>query len=157
MTCNNKLPLIYIASDHAGFLAKQFLVEKLQSNGYQVKDFGPTNCDPVDYPDYAFLVANAVAKAKNGLGILVCGSGVGVCVAANKVKNVIAALVYSPKLAALARQHDHANVLCLSGRYVSNKKNWKIAQIFLTAAPEGGRHQRRVNKILQYCPKKSFR
>lgn len=144
-----KNKVVYIGSDHAGFLTKTYLVEKLKQANYQVMDLGTNSTDCVDYPDYAFAVAQSVVE-NHALGILICGSGVGVCVAANKVKGAIAALVYDPKLAPLAVQHDNANILCLSGRFVDNSTNWEISKLFLDSKFEGGRHTNRVEKIRKY-------
>ncbi|AAC71624.1 ribose 5-phosphate isomerase B [Mycoplasmoides genitalium] len=143
---------IFIASDHTGLTLKKIISEHLKTKQFNVVDLGPNYFDANDdYPDFAFLVADKVKKnSDKDLGILICGTGVGVCMAANKVKGVLAALVVSEKTAALARQHDNANVLCLSSRFVTDSENIKIVDDFLKANFEGGRHQRRIDKIIRY-------
>ncbi|AAB95895.1 ribose 5-phosphate isomerase B [Mycoplasmoides pneumoniae] len=142
---------IYIASDHTGLELKSLVIKHLEQQKLQVIDLGPTELDPLDdYPDYAFLLAQTMQANPNSLGILICGTGVGVCMAANKAKGILAALVVDSKTAALARQHDDANVLCLSSRFVVPEENIKIVDEFLQAQFEGGRHSKRVGKIIAY-------
>jgi len=140
--------IIYIASDHAGFNTKKVIIKHLE-NFYDIRDLGTNDQQSVDYPDYAFLVAQKVID-DNCRGILICGSGVGMCVAANKVKGVIAALVYQKELANLAVEHDDANILCLSGRYVSDEENLAIVDIFLKSNFAHGRHEQRISKIKNF-------
>lgn len=138
---------VAIASDHGGYEQKQQLVDFLVKQGYDVLECGPDNEDSVDYPDYAKLVAEAVAQGRAERGILVCGTGIGMSIAANKVDGVRAANVTSPEFAALAREHNNANVVTLSGRFVDLAVNQKIVDTFLTTSFAGGRHERRVEKI----------
>lgn len=139
---------IGIASDHAGFDEKQLLVGYLQEQGHEVVDFGPDNDDRVDYPDFAALVARAVANGEVQRGVLVCGTGIGMAVAANKVHGVRAANVTSPEFAQLAREHNDANIVTVSGRFVSDEVNRAIVQAFLDTEFAGGRHTGRVEKIM---------
>jgi len=138
---------IAIASDHAGFKLKNDLLVHLIELGFEIQDFGPDSADSVDYPDYAHPVAHSVVSGENTLGILICGSGNGVCITANKHKGIRAALAWEEELATLARQHNNANVICIPARFVSKAKAFKIADAFLNAAFEGGRHENRVSKI----------
>ena len=138
---------IAVGSDHAGFELKNDLLVHLLDNGYALTDMGPDSADSVDYPDYAHKVAASVADGENTLGILICGSGNGVCITANKHQGVRAALAWAPELASLARQHNNANVLCLPARFVSKETAFEIVDAYLNAQFEGGRHENRVNKI----------
>lgn len=140
-------PTLGIGADHAGYEYKQVLITYLEAQGYSVKDFGTDSPDSVDYPDYVHPLASEVETGKLDLGILICGSGNGVCMAANKHKNVRAALVWQVELAELARQHNNANVVCIPARFISMDLAKKITDAFLTTEFEGGRHQRRVDKI----------
>ncbi|MEQ9593782.1 MAG: ribose 5-phosphate isomerase B [Cyclobacteriaceae bacterium] len=136
-----------IGGDHAGFEMKEKLTAVLQSEGYEVKDFGTYSADSVDYPDFAHPVALAVEDKSYHLGILICGSANGVCMSANKHKGIRAAICWSEELAALARQHNDANVLCLPARFIDQPLAEKITDRFLHTDFEGGRHERRVRKI----------
>jgi len=136
-----------IGSDHAGFEYKTFLIKKLTKLGYDLKDVGTKSVESVDYPDYAHKVAGEVANSKVDLGILLCGSGNGVCITANKHQNIRAALCWTPELAALARKHNDANVLCLPARFISKTMAAKICIAFLENSFEAGRHLKRVQKI----------
>lgn len=138
---------IAIGSDHAGFDYKTFIIRLLIKNGHQIQDFGPVSSVSVDYPDYAHPVASALENKNADLGILICGSGNGVCITANKHKDIRAALCWTPELAALARQHNDANILCIPARFVSKQMTTKIVNTFLESTFEGGRHQSRVDKI----------
>ncbi|MCC6817446.1 MAG: ribose 5-phosphate isomerase B [Bacteroidia bacterium] len=138
---------IQIGSDHAGFELKAKVIEFLNSAGYHVKDFGCFNTDSMDYPDVAHPVAEAVEAEQGSLGILICGSGNGVCLTANKHQGIRAALCWLPELGALARQHNNANILCLPARFISESDALEIISAYLSAEFEGGRHQNRVNKI----------
>lgn len=139
---------IAIASDHAGFEQKSQLVPFLKGLGHEVDDLGPETGDRVDYPDYAVKVAHAVADGKADRGVLICGTGIGMAMAADKVAGVRAANVTSPEFADLARRHNDANVVALSGRFVALEENEKILKVFLAAEFEGGRHAQRVAKIM---------
>lgn len=139
---------IALASDHAGFkLKNDLIVYLLEQDLYELNDLGPDTSDSVDYPDFAHPVATAVESGEADLGILICGSGNGVCITANKHKGIRAALCWEEELGALARQHNNANILCLPARFVSKQKAFKIADAYLKAEFEGGRHETRVNKI----------
>lgn len=138
---------VAIGGDHAGFEYKASIVKKLESQGYVVKDFGPFSEASVDYPDYVHPLSNAIEKGEFDLGIVICGSGNGVAITANKHQGIRAALCWNEELAALARQHNNANVLAIPARFISYELAEKLAEIFLTTDFEGGRHQNRVNKI----------
>ena len=138
---------IAIGGDHAGFHYKEMLVNWLTSQGYEVQDFGPGSGDSVDYPDHVHPLAMAVVAGTAELGILICGSGNGVAITANKHPQVRAALCWLPEIAQLAREHNNANVLCIPARFVSEQAAVEMARLFLTTAFEGGRHATRVNKI----------
>lgn len=139
---------IYIGADHTGFDLKNDLKKHLTKKEYKVIDLGgksPT--DPDDYPDFANAVGTKVSKNKSSLGVLICGTGVGICIAANKINGIRAALVYDHKIADLAIRHDAANILCLGARVTKTDEAIKITDIFLDSKFEKGRHLRRVNKI----------
>lgn len=138
---------IAIGSDHAGFDQKERLRQHLMDDGHEVSDMGTFSDESVDYPDYALAVARAVAKGEAERGVLVCGTGIGMSIAANKIVGVRAANVTVPQIAALARQHNNANVITVSGRFVSLEDNEDIIDSFLAAEFEAGRHERRVEKI----------
>ena len=139
---------VSIASDHAGFDEKQLLIPYLREQGYEVADRGPDLADRVDYPDYAERVARDLKSGAADRGILICGTGIGMSLAANKCEGIRAANVTMPELAALSRQHNDANVICISGRFVSDEDNRAIVKAFLETEFEGGRHERRVEKIM---------
>ena len=138
---------ISIASDHAGFEQKQQLVDYLVQKGLDVIDRGPDCDDRVDYPDYAERVANDVVDGLADRGVLVCGTGIGMAIAANKVDGIRAANVITPEFAALAREHNDANVVSVSGRFVDLDTNQAILDAFLITEFGGGRHAGRVEKI----------
>lgn len=138
---------VAIGGDHAGFEYKSKLIAKLNTLGYDVKDFGPFSDHSVDYPDYVHPLSSAIEAGEYELGIVICGSGNGVAITANKHQGIRAALCWNEELAALARQHNDANVIALPARFVSYDLAEKLAEIFLTTDFEGGRHQNRVNKI----------
>lgn len=138
---------VCIASDHAGFDQKQALVGYLAAQGHDVADLGPADDGRVDYPDYAEKVARAVAGGQADFGVLVCGTGIGMAVAANKVDGIRAVNIVRPDFAALAREHNDANVITLSGRFVSLEENEAIVDAFLSTEFGGGRHAGRVAKI----------
>lgn len=139
---------ISIASDHAGFEQKQELAAYLTSCGHDVVDRGPASDDRVDYPDFAALVAHDVADGSAEYGVLVCGTGIGMAVAANKIHGIRAVNVINTQFAELAREHNNANVVTLSGRFVELDENKRILDTFLSAAFGGGRHAGRVEKIM---------
>jgi ribose 5-phosphate isomerase B len=141
------MPIIAIGSDHAGFEYKQSLKQWLEINNYTVTDYGTNSLDSVDYPDFAHPVANAVEKGEADSGLLLCGSANGVAITANKHQGIRAALCWTDEIAALARQHNNANILCIPARYVSIDEAERIMITFLRTPFEGGRHDRRVEKI----------
>lgn len=141
---------VVLGADHAGILTKRELVEFLQSKNHEVEDLGPYTEDSVDYPDFAFAVAERVADGEADRGILICGSGIGMSMAANKVKGVRAALCLTVESAALSRQHNDANVLTLAGRQCEIPELLRITDVFLTTDFDGGRHAGRVDKITAY-------
>ena len=138
---------IAIAADHAGYEEKEKLKATLDEMGVEYEDFGTTSTDSVDYPDYAKKVGEAVASGEVEQGLLVCGSGTGMAIAANKVPGVRAAVAWNEEIAALAREHNNANVLSLSARYIDPEENAKIVKAFFTTGFDEGRHKRRVDKI----------
>tara|TARA_B100000497_G_scaffold120972_1_gene150065 strand:+ start:449 stop:871 length:423 start_codon:yes stop_codon:yes gene_type:complete len=138
---------IIIGSDHAGFELKKGLIKYLQSIEIAVDDKGTYGMDSVNYPDYAHEVAKTVLEDKDNLGILICGSANGVCMTANKYKKIRAAIAWQPEIAALAKQHNNANILCLPARYISEINARTILRAYLDADFEGGRHQKRVELI----------
>jgi ribose 5-phosphate isomerase B len=138
---------IALGSDHAGFDYKQMLAHWLRDNGYEVRDFGTHSSASVDYPDFVHPLAEAITSGELERGILVCGSANGVCITANKHRGIRAAIAWEPELAALARQHNDANILCVPARFISEENTRAIVSQFLNTAFEGGRHQTRVDKI----------
>jgi ribose 5-phosphate isomerase B len=146
LTFDKSLPLA-IGCDHAGFEYKELLCKMLTATGWQVADKGTYSLDSTDYPDYAHPVAAMVEEGKATAGILVCGSGNGVCMTANKHQGIRAALCWNEELASLARQHNNANVICLPSRFVDYATAELMVDTFLKTAFEGGRHEKRVNKI----------
>ncbi len=140
---------IGIASDHAGFELKEKLSEYLENKGFELSDYGTNSEESCDYPDFAHPLANAVESGKAELGLIMCGSGNGINMSANKHQGIRSALAWIPEIASLARQHNDANVLALPARYISEEEAIEILEAFLSAEFEGGRHQRRVNKIAE--------
>jgi len=138
---------IAIGADHAGLDLKNHLVDYLKSKQVQVVDKGTFSTDSVDYPDFAYKVAEAIQQEEADFGILVCGSGIGVNIAANRHKGIRAALVTHAELAKLSREHNNANVLCLGGRFTAKHHAELIVDAFLAAEFEGGKHQRRIDKL----------
>lgn len=136
-----------IACDHAGFETKQELVTYLKEKGHEVTDFGTDSAESMDYPDTAHPLANAVESGKFDFGITICGSGNGINMTANKHQGIRAALCWNTEIAALARQHNNANVCSLPARFISVDMAKQIVAVFLTESFEGGRHQRRIEKI----------
>jgi ribose 5-phosphate isomerase B len=139
---------IAIGCDHRGFALKELIISFLKTNGYGHQDFGSYSTDPVDYPDIAQKVGEAVASGNFDQGILICNTGIGMCIAANKIRGVRAALCHNVFAAQRARQHNDANILCLGGDDVDTSSALEIVKTFLTTDFEGGRHARRVNKII---------
>jgi len=142
-------PPIALGADHAGFHVKETIKKFLQSAGYPVDDLGTWSEESVDYPDYARAVAEKVAAGKDPIGILVCATGIGMAIAANKVPGIRAAVAHDAMTARLAREHNDANVLTLGGRVVDDAQAIEIARDFLEARFAGGRHQRRIDKITE--------
>jgi ribose 5-phosphate isomerase B len=138
---------IAIGSDHAGFALKAKLITILEAAGHKVKDFGCYSEDSIDYPDYAHPVANEVEQHEADLGVLICGSGNGISMTANKHQGIRCALCWTPEIASLARQHNDANILSLPARFISEELAIDILHAFLSAEFEGGRHATRVGKI----------
>lgn len=138
---------IAIGCDHAGFPYKDGLVEMLQKQGHMVLDYGTHSADSVDYPDFAHAVAAAVESGQADQGVLICGSGNGVAITANKHQGVRCALCWSEEIALLARQHNDANVIALPARFVPEILAQAMVRIFISTAFDGGRHERRVEKI----------
>lgn len=138
---------IALGSDHAGFALKELLAHWLSGQGYFVLDLGTHSEASVDYPDFGRAVGQAVASGEANLGLAICGSGIGISIAANRVAHVRAALCHDVASAALARQHNDANVLCLGSRVVSEGAAQGILATFLATEFEGGRHQNRVAKL----------
>jgi ribose 5-phosphate isomerase B len=138
---------IAIGADHAGLPLKKELVEFLQDGGHQVDDLGTTGSESVDYPDFGAAVGRAVASGDSELGVCVCGTGIGISIAANKVDGVRAAVVHDVTSARLAKQHNDANVVCMGARLVGSEVARDALHAFLDTTWEAGRHQRRIDKI----------
>ena len=138
---------IALTSDHAGWKTKEVVKKYLKKMKHSVKDFGTDSEDSVDYPDFAFKVAKAVKAGKVKYGILICGSGIGMCIAANKIKGIRAANCYDKLTAEFSRRHNDANVLCLGARMLDINTIKGIIKVWLETSFEGGRHQRRVDKM----------
>ncbi len=138
---------IAIGGDHAGYEYKTRMIKSLQDKGYEIKDFGPFSDASVDYPDFVHPLCEAVEKGEFKEGILICGSGNGVAITANKHQGIRAALCWNKELASLSRQHNDANVLTLPARFIAYELAEELAEIFLTTDFEGGRHATRVGKI----------
>ena len=141
--------MLFIGSDHGGLEMKEELVKVLASRNLPVKDCGTTNGDSVDYPDFAEKVAGAVSRGEAELGILVCGTGIGMSIVANKFPGVRAALATDEFMAQMAKEHNNANILVLGGRVLSVALATKMVNVWLDTAYEGGRHQLRLDKISQ--------
>ncbi|QCT94611.1 ribose 5-phosphate isomerase B [Caminibacter mediatlanticus TB-2] len=137
----------FIGTDHAGFEVKDFVINYLQKKGIEVEDLGCYSTESVDYPDLAHKVANAVLENEGSKGILICGSGIGMSLAANKHKGIRAALCHDYYTASMARKHNDANILCFGARIVGKGEIESILEGWLNSEFEGGRHQRRVEKI----------
>lgn len=148
---------LLVASDHGGFALKSRIKEFLARRKIDVEDLGSDSAESVDYPDYAIRVAERVSKEEADAGVLICGTGIGMCIAANKFKNVRAAVVSEPYSARMAKEHNNANVLCVGGRVLEEKDRVEeILAAWLDAKYEGGRHDRRLDKIKE-IEKKNFK
>lgn len=147
--------IIPIASDHAGYKAKEYVKKVLEDLGHMPLDYGTHSEESVDYADFAIQVAEDVNKGDHEMGILICGSGQGMCMTANKLENVRGALVYDEDSADLSRKHNNANVLCLPGRSLSEEQLRDLVERWLNTEFEGGRHERRINKIRTLTKKDS--
>ena len=141
---------IALASDHAGFSLRMAIAEVLRSHGHTPVDFGPDSDAAVDYPDHGFPAAEAVAGGQCERGVLVCGSGIGMSIVANKVPGIRAALCTSPKMAEYSRSHNDANILVLGERITPRETALEIVNVWLSVPFEGGRHQRRIDRITAY-------
>lgn len=139
--------IIPIGADHAGFQLKETLKKHLISKGYEVNDFGCYSEESIDYPDFAHPVAEMVEQNKGMLGILICGSGNGISMSANKHQGIRSALCWKTEVAELARLHNDANILTLPARFISENEAIEMVDVFFSTAFEGGRHQKRVDKI----------
>ena len=148
---NIKLKKIFktacIASDHAGFGLKEHIKNHLINKNISIFDIGPYNDQRVDYPDYAKKLGNRIKLKKSDVGILVCGSGTGMAISANKIKTIRAAVCYNLRSTRLSRQHNNANIIALGSRLTNKKLSLKLVEVFLKTKFEGGRHLRRVKKI----------
>ena len=138
---------ICISSDHAGLEVKEFIKDLAINSNISITDLGPFQNKSVDYPDYAKKVSRRVSNKKSQIGILVCGSGTGMAISANKTKGIRAAVGYNSKSTQLSRQHNNANILCIGSRLTNKKEIKKIVSIFLKTKFDGGRHKRRIKKI----------
>ena len=139
---------IAIGSDHTGISHRKELRQFLENNGFECIELGPAEPEPVDYPDVAFELAETVATGACERGILVCGTGIGVGIAANKVQGILAAVCHDENTVEMSRRHNHANVLSMGARVLSEVEILRLVRIWLRTEPERGRHERRVNKIL---------
>ena len=139
--------MIALGADHGGYEIKEAVKKYLEENGIEYKDFGTYSTDSVDYPRYAYPVAKAVSSKECELGILCCGTGIGISIAANKVKGIRAAVCTNEFCAEMTRRHNDANILCMGGRVITEKDAVEFTKIFLTTEFEGGRHQRRIDQI----------
>jgi ribose 5-phosphate isomerase B len=142
---------IAIASDHGGYDLKQLLIDDLKAKGHEVLDLGTNGSESVDYPDYADLMAAAIKDGKAGRGVLICGTGIGISIAANRHPELRAALVHDALTARLSRQHNDANVIAMGGRILGIELAKDCLDVFLKTEFEGGRHARRVAKMSHAC------
>lgn len=143
----------FIASDHAGIDLKHHLIEHLKTKTIFAQDLGPTTSASVDYPDYANLLCQKVLAEKNAFGILICGSGIGMSIAANRFSGIRAALVTSPWMAQMSKNHNNANVLCLGSRALEKNEAQIILDAWIESSFEGGRHEKRVQKLFLHGEK----
>ena len=144
---NSLFKKVCIASDHGGFNLKEDIKNLLISKNISIFDLGPFTNKTVDYPDYAKKLANRIKTKKSDIGILVCGSGTGMAISANKIKTIRAAVCYNAKSTRLSREHNNANIIALGARLTNKKLSLKLVEIFLKTKFEGGKHLKRVNKI----------
>ncbi|MEW6088002.1 MAG: ribose 5-phosphate isomerase B [bacterium] len=138
---------VAIGADHGGYELKEEIKKYLEIEGYEVVDFGTGSPESVDYPYLALKTAKSVANGENDSGIFICGSGIGACIVANKVRGIRAALCYNTEIARLSREHNNANFLCLGGRFLDKQEAFLIVNVWLKTPFSGGRHERRVNQI----------
>lgn len=138
---------VLVSSDHAGVELKNLIVKNLKELGFEVLNLGTDSSDSVDYPDFADKVCSQVNESSELMGVLICGSGQGMAMRANKFQNIRAALCWSTEAAKLARNHNNANILCLGSRLTEQTTNLEILKVFFTEKFEGGRHQNRVAKL----------
>lgn len=141
---------VAFACDHAGYELKKFLIGLMRERGYEIEDFGTHSTESCDYPDYAHPAADAVESGECAFGVAMCGSGNGICMTLNKHQGIRAALCWLSEIAALAKQHNNANILVIPARFVSRDEAVEILDAYLDATYEGGRHERRVGKIPMY-------
>jgi ribose 5-phosphate isomerase B len=141
--------LIALGADHAGYLLKETIKKYLSDKKLEFKDYGTFKMDSCDYPEFGYKVSQAVVTQEANVGILVCGTGIGMCITANKIKGIRAALANDIESAQLSRLHNDANVLCLSGRNLEEEAAIKIVETWLNTSFEGGRHESRINLITQ--------
>lgn len=139
--------IIPIGCDHAGFELKNSLIEYLINQGHEIKDFGTFSEESIDYPDYAHPVASFIEENNDSVGILICGSGNGINMSANKHQGIRAALCWLPEIAKLAREHNNANIISLPARFINLSEAKEMIDLFLSTDFEGGRHQKRIDKI----------
>ncbi|MBU2019322.1 MAG: ribose 5-phosphate isomerase B [Bacteroidetes bacterium] len=144
MTYDKVIP---IGCDHAGFELKKVVIDYLQGKGYEIKDFGCYSEESIDYPDFAHPVANMIEENKDMLGILICGSGNGINMTANKHQGIRSALCWKKEIASLARLHNDANIITLPARFIAKEEALEMVECFFTTDFEGGRHANRVSKI----------
>ena len=144
---NRIFKTVCIASDHAGYKLKEDIKNHLIDKSISVFDLGPFNDQSVDYPDYAKRLGNRIKFKKSDVGVLVCGSGTGMAISANKIKTIRAAVCYNLKSTRLSRQHNNANIIAIGARFTKKKLSLKLVETFLKTKFEGGRHLRRVRKI----------
>ena len=149
LTMSDSLKKIAIGSDHAGYKLKEYLKENLQKQHYSIKDFGAFSEESMDYPDPIHPLADAISRKEFEKGIIICGSGNGVAIVANKYKMVRAAVCWNEEITKLARRHNDANIISLPARFITNEQGLRYLQVFLDTEFEGGRHLRRVEKISQ--------
>ncbi len=142
---------IAIGCDHAGYALKEKLKSYIQAKGWEVKDFGAYSEERADYPDFAHAVADAVEKKETDYGLLMCGSGNGINMTANKHKGIRSALCWNAEIAELARLHNDANILTLPARFIKEEEAKKCVEVFYTTSFEGGRHEGRIAKISEGC------
>lgn len=142
---------VWIGADHAGFVLKEYLKNRLNDAGISFFDAGAFSQESVDYPDFAAEVARAIQDGRAGLGILVCGSGEGMAMAANKFSGIRAGVAWNTEIAALLRQHNQAQIICLGARFTASDYAWLMVKAFLEARFEAGNHQRRIDKMNAFC------